>query len=149
MRKKSRGIKIILIFVIIAAATVSFVFASSFGEKETVKELISLRTDILGRFYGGEIEKDDAVEMIKKIESGHLLKEDLQNIDLYFQTDIEQVRGYSFEDIIIRQSDEDMICADVTMKWDSEGIAGSETFSATYNVICYKDEDDFKLVQFF
>lgn len=149
MGKKGRKIKVMLVCIIILAAAVSFAFASSLSEKETVKDLIKVRTDTLSGFYAGKIEKEDAVEIINNIESDHLLKEDLQNIDLYFQTDIEQVKEYSFKNIKITDSDDYMICADVTMEWEAEGIDGEEVFSVTYDVICQKDGNNFKLVQFF
>lgn len=144
---KKRGYMVIFtVAVIILAATI---LASAGGEEEIVKDLIKKRTDILSDFYAGRSEKKEAIEAIEEIEGGHLLKEDLQNINLYFQTDIEQTKKYDFEEVIITNSDSDIICADVTILWEAEGLSGSETFEVTYNVICELKDDSYKLVQFF
>ena len=73
------------------------------------------------------------METLEEIETDLLKKEDMSNIDLYFRTDIEQVRGYSFEDVSVTLSDGEMICAKVTIKWNSEGLQGSEEFCHTYD----------------
>lgn len=146
--KKRRGY-IMITAAVLGLITLSSVFASARTDEDIIRELVSLRTDTLSGFYAGEIDREDAIKTINSIEGDHLLKEDLQNIDLYFQTDIEQVKEYSFEKISVTKSEEDMICADVTMEWEAEGIDGTDNFTVTYNVICQKDKESYKLVQFF
>jgi len=128
-KNKKRREYIIITAAVLGLIALSSVFASARTDEDIIRELVSLRTDTLSGF--------------------HLLKEDLQNIDLYFQTDIEQVKEYSFEKISVTKSEEDMICADVTMEWEAEGIDGTDNFTVTYNVICQKDKESYKLVQFF
>lgn len=139
--------------VCIAAVSLIVIFTTAFAiagsEEAIVKSLICQRTDTLSGFYAGEIDREYAVEKIKSIETSHLMEEDLQNIDLYFRTDIEQVKKYSITRIDITQSDEDMICADVSIRWQSEGIQGKEEFNCNYSVICCKEENAYKLAQFF
>lgn len=132
---------------IIVMFTAAFTIASS--EEAVVKDLICQRTDTLSGFYAGNIEKEDAVNKIKSIEMSHLMEEDIENIDLYFRTDIERVKKYSIKDLHITQSDEDIICADVEIEWQSEGLPGEENFTCSYKVICAKEENVYKLAQFF
>lgn len=77
------------------------------------------------------------------------MEEDLQNIELYFQTDIEQVREYSITSIDIEEADEDIIYGYVTIKWKVEGIDGKEEFLYEYSIICSKEDNVYKLEQFF
>ena len=149
MREKKKPGYVAIAAVIIGLIALSGVFAAGRSDADIVKELITVRTDTLSGFYAGEIERKDAMETINSIEGDHLLKEDLQNIDLYFRTDIEQVKEYSFEKITVTEAEDEMICADVTMKWKAEGLDGEESFTVTYDVICEKDGDSYKLVQFF
>ena len=148
-KNKKRREYIIITAAVLGLIALSSVFASARTDEDIIRELVSLRTDTLSGFYAGEIDREDAIKIINSIEGDHLLKEDLQNIDLYFQTDIEQVKEYSFEKISVTKSEEDMICADVTMEWEAEGIDGTDNVTVTYNVICQKDKESYNLVQFF
>ena len=138
------GASVVVLMVIFCTA-----IASAGGEEAVVRELICRRTDTLSGFYAGEIDKKEAVETIQSIESGHLMEEDLQNIELYFQTDIEQVREYFITSIDIEEADEDIIYGYVTIKWKVEGIAGKEEFLYEYSIICSKEDNVYKLEQFF
>lgn len=144
--KKYRTAVIVAICILIAAATG---FAASGNEQTTIKSLISQRTDILNDFYNGKIQKKAATEMLTSMETDLLLAEDLKNLDLYFQTDIDQVQEYSFEKINIKQADKSLICADVTMLWKVEGLDGKDSFLHTYSVICEKEGKTYKLAQFY
>ena len=128
---------------------VSSIFASARSDEEILMDIISDRTDILNEFYSGRIEKDEAIERITAIEAENLLQDDIENIEKYFRTDIERIKSYSFKNIAVTKSKENMICADVTMLWDTEGAGEEESYESTYNVICYKEEKNYKLVQFF
>ncbi len=108
-KNKKRREYIIITAAVLGLIALSSVFASARTDEDIIRELVSLRTDTLSGFYAGEIDREDAIKIINSIEGDHLLKEDLQNIDLYFQTDIEQVKEYSFEKISVTKSEEDMI----------------------------------------
>ena len=123
--------------------------ASADTEADVVTDLVTARTDAMSGFFAGELTREEALETLEEIETDLLKKEDMSNIDLYFRTDIEQVRGYSFEDVSVTLSDGEMICAKVTIKWNSEGLQGSEDFCHTYDVICIKEGNRYKLAQFY
>ena len=42
-----------------------------------------------------------------------------------------------------------MICAEVTIQWETEGAGTNESYETTYDVIGYKEDKKYKLVQFF
>ena len=76
------------------------------GRRETARrplfrDLISQRTDTMAGFYAGEIGRDEAIETIAYMETDLLMQTDIENIDRYFRTDIEQVKKYQFEHIRI------------------------------------------------
>jgi predicted regulator of amino acid metabolism with ACT domain len=130
------------------ATLIASAFSAQEGDTEIVKGLISQRIDVLSGFYAGEIDKENAIEKIKEIESGNLLDEDIKNLDKYFQTDIDEVKKYEILTVEITESDEELIAANVTVYWDSMGIAGSECFQQEYRVICSKIDEEYKLLQF-
>lgn len=136
----------LLASVVILACTA---IASADTEADVVTDLVAARTDAMSGFFAGELTREEALETLEEIETDLLKKEDMSNIDLYFRTDIEQVRGYSFEDVSVTLSDGEMICAKVTIKWNSEGLQGSEEFCHTYDVICIKEGNRYKLAQFY
>jgi len=135
--------------VIISAVLLTTVFATADSDEKIVSNLINERTVTLSSYYDGDMKKEEAVEIIKKIEADNLMEQDLDNIDRYFQTDIDRIKEFELQNITITESDEDMICADVSIKWDVETVSGSDSFICDYDVICSKEGDKYKLVQFF
>lgn len=119
------------------------------SEEAIVENLICRRTDALSLYYAGEVNKEKTMETINTVTTDFLRDEDLENLEKYFQCDLEQVLDYEIEDIDITYSDDDVICAFVTINWKSEGVKGRDDFSHTYSVICEKEENLLKLSQFF
>lgn len=139
--------KVLAVTAVIGLATA---MASAGGDDEQiVEELISKRTDAMSRFYASEINLKEAETLLKETEKGLLLETDLENLKNYFRTDIEPVTEYHFVGIEFTEKEEDLLCADVTMDWETAGMEGSERTRAYYSVICEKEGDSFKLVQFF
>lgn len=145
MKKKGRLSILTACAVIVMATT----FASAESDEEIVRSLICHRTDVLADFYSGEIDKDQVIDALKSSETGDLLEEDLNNIYLFFRTDVEQVKDYEITDVTITESDEKIICAEASVMWESVGLSGEEKFLCTYSVICSKENNEYKLAQFF
>ena len=143
--------KRIWVIILTVCGTVGLATALAAGDSQEaiIRDLISQRTDTMAGFYAGEIGRDEAIETISYMETDLLMQADIENIDRYFRTDIEQVKKYQFEHIRITDSHEDMICADVTIRWEAEGLDGREEFYHTYQVICVKEDNRYKLDQFY
>lgn len=135
--------------VVIAAVLMTTAFALAGSEEKIVEDLINERTTTLNSYYDGGMQREEAREKIREIETGNLMEQDLENIDLYFQTDIDRIKEFELLSVKITESSEDMICADVYIKWDVETVTGNDSFMCGYSVICVKEGEDYKLVQFF
>lgn len=144
MRKKTAVLAAVLLFMGIFTAN-----SAACSDEAIVENLICRRTDALSLYYAGEVNKEKTMETIKAVTTDFLRDEDLENIEKYFQCDLEQLVDYEIEDIDITYSDGDVICAFVTITWKSEGLKGREDFSHTYSVICEKEENLHKIAQFF
>lgn len=144
--KKRIGVIILAICSVMVLGTA---LAQGDSQEAIVRDLITQRTDTLAGFYAGDIDQDAAIETIEYMETDLQKKMDIENIDKYFRTDIEQVKKYEFERIHVTFSDDEMICADVTIRWEAEGLMGKEDFSHTYEVICIKEDNRYKLAQFY
>lgn len=139
--------KIAAVATIIGLATA---MASAGGkEEQIIEELISKRTEAMSRFYASEINYKEAEILLKETEKGQLLATDLENLKNYFRTDIEPIIEYQLVGIDFTEKEEDLLCADVTIDWETGGLEGAEKTRAYYSVICEKEDDSFKLVQFF
>ena len=138
--------------VTVIAIAICVFFTTSFAVKDAnedvVESLVCQRTDVLSSYYAGHEGKEETISIIEKIETGLLKKNDLENIEIYFQTDIDQVKGYTIKDIDITYEDDEMICANITIEWESESIMGKEKFINCYSVICEKKDNTYKLAQF-
>ena len=142
-----KGVYILIVLVI--SVLFATLFASADSDEEIIKNLISERTDTLSYYYAGLADKKDTMAKISDITTDFLREEDLGNLERYFQCDLEQVVDYKIRDIKVNYSDEDVICAEVVVDWKSNGLRGMENFSNTYSVICKKEENIYKLAQFF
>lgn len=141
------------------------VFATADSSEKVVRTLIDRRTETLNLYYQGDMSREEATALIKEIESGNLMEKDLKNMEDYFQTDIERVKDYKISSVEITHEDEGMICADVSMQWKVENVEAIaldeevttaegkrekiDAFLCKYSVICQKEGDAYKLVQFF
>lgn len=143
-----RGILLLHAFIIVCMY-ITTSFATTYSQEEIIKSLICQRTDTLNMYYAGQANKKDTMEKIELITTDYLKESDLQNLENFFQCDLERPVGYEFAKIDITYSDDDVICALVTIDWTSEGIKGRENFSHTYSIICEKEENLYKLAQFF
>ena len=139
--------KVLAITAIVGLATA--MASGGRDEEQIVEELISKRTDAMSRFYASEIDLKEAETLLKETEKGSLLEKDIENLRSYFRTDIEPVIKYQFTEIEFTEKEEDLLCADVTMDWETGGMEKNEKIRAYYSVICEKEGDSFKLVQFF
>lgn len=142
-----KGVYILIVLVI--SVLFATLFASADSDEEIIKNLICERTDTLSYYYAGLADKKDTMAKISDITTDFLREEDLGNLERYFQCDIEQVVDYKIRDIKVNYSDEDVICAEVVVDWESNGLRGMDNFSNTYSVICKKEENIYKLAQFF
>ena len=142
--------KIIYIFLtILVCVLITTVIASANSSEKIVEDLICQRTDVLSLYYAGELNKKDTIEKIKEITTSHLRQSDIENLEKYFQCDLEQVRGYKIRDIKVTYSDKDVICANATIDWAAEGFKVADNFVHTYSIICEKEENLYKMAQFF
>ena len=141
-----RGVFIIIIVVCVLFATL---FVNANSQERIVENLICARTDILSNYYAGLISKEETMTKISDVTTDFLKEEDLTNLEKYFQCDLEQVVDYEILDINVDYWDDEVICAEVTIDWEAEGLKGRDNFSHTYSVICKKEENFFKLAQFF
>lgn len=118
-------------------------------EERVIRELITVRNVTLSEFYDGGLTIEEAEETIRRIEGDMLMVTDLDNLERYFQTDIDQVQDFKIINIDVTKADEDLICADVSIKWDVEMITGTDSFICDYSVIAKKEKNSYKLVQFY
>ena len=137
------------ILTVMGAVLIAAILSSGSGIKGEITELVEARTDIMNGYFCGHINYYEAIGQIKKIEKGHLLEEDIQSMRDFFQTDIEEVSEYEISDIELTNTDENLVCAVVTIDWTVSGPSGKEEIQEIYSVIMEKDEKNYKLVQFF
>ena len=135
--------------ILLIVLLLSTVMASGSGPESEITMLVTQRTDIMNEYFGGHILYKEAAERIDKIEKGRLLEEDLEAMKSFFQTDIEEITDYKIKAVDITDIDETLICAVVTIEWELYGTNGKEHMEEIYSVIAQKQENSYKLVQFF
>ena len=137
---------------VMIAAVLIYTSAGAAAEEnndETVRRLVSMRTDAMNGYFASELSYWEAGDMLREAETGRLLHEDLKCLKQYFRTDIEEVTAYEIKEVIFSYESSDLLCAVVKIHWKTAGIEGEESFTLDYSAICEKEEEKFKLVQFF
>ncbi|MCI8348047.1 MAG: hypothetical protein HFE74_01260 [Firmicutes bacterium] len=140
---------IVVAVLVIIAILFTTVFAMAGSDEKIVRDLINERTETLNNYYDGSLQREEAASVIRKIETGNLMEQDLDNIDRYFQTDIDRIKEFELINIDITESSDEMICADIYIRWDVETLTGNDSFMCDYNIICIKEGETYKLAQFF
>ena len=143
---KKRGYILIIALVVIMTASA---YANANSSSKIVEDLVCRRIDALSMYYSGQAEERETREQIEQITTGFLRESDLNNIHTYFQTEIEQIDKYEITEIDITKEDETMICAYVTIDWEAKSLKGDDNFTHIYSVICEKEKNSYKLLQFF
>lgn len=145
--------KVGVIFCLLAAA--SFLLSAVGSSESIVKELISRRIDVMDGYFSGQSTYKEACRSMEELESGQLLEEDKESFKNYFGTDIEKILDYTISEVEINYEDEYVICAFVAVDWTLQGAddlyraSGKQKKSVGYSVICEKEDNCFKLVQFY
>lgn len=141
LQKKLAVLPVVLLF--------STIMASGTGPEGEISALVRQRTDAMNEYFCGQILYKEAAERIEQAETGRLLNEDLTAMRDFFQTDIEEITDYKIKAVDITDIDETLICAVVTIEWELYGTNGKEHMEEIYSVIAQKQENSYKLVQFF
>ena len=138
-----------IVVIIVIAVLSGSAYANANSSEKIVENLICKRIDTLNLYYTGQAEKDETEDIIQNITTGHLRDWDLSNIHSYFQTEIEQIDKYKITKIDVTKADESMICAYVTIEWETNSLKGEDNFTHTYSVLCEFEKNSYKLLQFF
>ena len=118
-------------------------------KSEVIVELVTKRAEAMSRYFAGVAEYSLAEELLRDIESGELLADDLLNLSAYTNTDIDQILYCQVTEVLITDEDEFYITADVTVEWMTCGLDGTGVMDVTYAVVCEKQGNTLKLVGFF
>ena len=126
--------------------------ADSFSEEKTlnrVGELVAARAEAMNDYYVGELEYIHAEEILRDVESGKLLEDDLKNLSLWEHTDIDRVEQVEILEVILLEDSAEELAAQVIVNWNVSGLNGREEFQVTYETVCEKNGKTLKLTQFF
>ena len=125
--------------------------ADSFSEEKTlnrVGELVAARAEAMNDYYVGELEYIHAEEILRDVESGKLLEDDLKNLSLWEHTDIDRVEQVEILEVILLEDSAEELAAQVIVNWNVSGLNGREEFQVTYETVCEKNGKTLKLTQF-
>ena len=118
-------------------------------DQNIIRHLIKTRIDAMNQFYASEVSYMEASAELRRVEAGHLLEEDSTNLRRYFRTDIEEIQTYTISRIELKDHTDNLLSAEVDIRWNVTGLDGPEMFENTYFAMCEKDGEKFKLTEFF
>ena len=158
MKKKKMPLWLSIIFSLSACAVIAFViFILDTGAgkvyttktMEQVGALVVKRAETMNDYYTGELEYIHAEEILRDVETGKLLEDDLKNLTAWESTDIDQVDQVEILEVILLEDRGEELSAQVIVNWNVSGLNGAEEFQVTYETVCEKNGKTLKLTQFF
>lgn len=115
---------------------------------EQIGNLVMKRADTMNDYYAGELEYIHAEEILRDIECGDLLNDDLDNLTIWEHTDIDTINDVDISEVVLLQESEKELSASVAVIWNVSGLNGTEQFEMTYETVCAKNGKTLKLTQF-
>lgn len=142
--------KILFFLFIIVVILTSLSFA---GTEKELSEIICKRIDTMGDFYKQKISYTDAINILSEIEKGRLLNADIDNLTLYYRTDLDRIDEYEITNVKITSQDSSIICAEATILFKIQGLGNISTLRKeknkfSYSLIFEKCDEKLYLVQF-
>lgn len=124
MDRVQKAVLVNVLILLIIFLTVGVRAASPTDEK-VVENLMSQRIEILGRYYAGAEGFDRTERRLEKIESGGLLKDDLNAMKENRNTDFSRVKKYSIDIYSCSRSNYGILTGEMEMNWIMESMAGA------------------------
>lgn len=140
---------LMLLFVVALLMTTATAFAFAASEEKTIETLIAGRIEAMNGFFSSQLAYKEAEEYLRQVEGGSLLTEDLHALRTYFRTDVDRITDWEIEEIKITAKDDDVLCAWVTIAWETADLEGIAKIRESYSVICAQTDGTYRLVQFF
>ncbi len=116
---------------------------------DEIGKLVVKRAEIMNDYYAGELEYIHAEEILRDIESGDLLEDDLANLNAWLHTDIDTVNDAEIIQVTLTEESPEHVSASVVVSWNVSGLDGNDVFEGTYETMCEKSGKTLKLSQFF
>lgn len=138
--------------VVVMAILVLNSISDSFSEEKTLNQigaLVTARAETMNSYYAGELEYIHAEEILREIEVGALLENDLISLKTWQNTDIDMVDEVDILQVVLLEEEPEYLSASVAVRWNVSGINGSEVFDTTYETVCEKNGKTLKLKQFY
>ena len=149
-RKKRKGLAACTAGIgLLLAVFVLSDYLTEYHNQNIVRQLITVRIDAMNQFYASEVSYMEASAELRRVEAGHLLEEESTNLRRYFRTDIEEIQTYTISRIELKDHTDNLLSAEVDIRWNVTGLDGPEMFENTYFAMCEKDGEKFKLTEFF
>lgn len=115
-------------------------------EETIVKELLEKRTDIMENVLSGKISYAEGKEQLKEVEGDKLYSDDLENMQKYQETNIEQVEGMRIIDIEKKNQVYDMMTFHSKIYWTYYSVEGKRDETINYLVGVSNTNHEYKLI---
>ncbi len=137
-RLKLKPLLFLLVFIVASLSITTFCLAT---QENGVKTALNERLSILCQYYDDKIEFDQAKDRLSLIETGDLLKDDVDNLVAFENTDIEPVNSFDLTNIKYDCDKWNNYNGTFTVQWVLNGYFGTEKSTVDYcfNAIKYAD----------
>lgn len=146
-----RYYKIIMVPTVIIITAVLCSGMISFGEQSyeaATKVLLKERTDILQNYFYGKLDRQQAEQKLKEIETYPLLKKDLAALNVEDGCRADAVKSMNIKKISESSKLYHMISFETEIEWSMSSVYGDYETSGEYFVVLNSENNNYKLSEF-
>lgn len=145
--KKKRLFTTNICILIVILFTVT-IYGKTDDNERRIKELITLRTEILQDYYHNYKNYNETLKRLTEIESHSLLDDDSKNLKKFSYTDVDYVKNFKIRVDEIKESSHGMINGTTRIYWEMEGVNGNYNTEGSYYFVVEKNNHKLKITQF-
>ena len=121
--------------------------AGAADDDELVKDMLSRRTEILEQYFHGGADADECRAELERIESGSLLRQDVENMKAFAATDIESILDFRIRILSCRRSSYGIVKGRVEILYVMAGCGTKRTETCQYFFTAEERSEALKLTQ--
>lgn len=116
-------------------------------DQAMVADLMETRIGILSYYYGGKMTFEDARKNIAKITAESLFKEDVDLLEGFANTEVDQITNYNIEILSCKRTNYGILKGEAKVHWVMRGSEGYWETEEEYYYTAASDETGTKLTQ--
>ncbi len=124
------------------------VYGKTNDQERQIKELITLRIEIMQDYYHHDETYDTTVKKLNTVECDSLLSDDYTNLKQFSRTEVDYIKDFKMNIEDVKKSSHGIVNGTAEIQWKMEGVKGIYNVNANYYFVAEKHNGRLKLTRF-